>query len=110
MTDLTYFEREARSAFLGNLQVALRMAVLRLADNDVTPDLLMIVAALAKEVPAQLAKDDFDTRWQLENMLATFQVLDPMVFKDNEALRTAGIERLRECYQIVRSLTLGVAA
>lgn len=110
MNDLTYFEREARSAFLGNLQVALRTAILRLADNDVTPDLLVIVVALAKEVPAQLAKDDFDTRWQLENMLATFSVIDPMLFAKSEELRTAGIERLRQCYEKVRSLTLEVAA
>lgn len=110
MNDLTYFERETRSALLGNMQAALRLAILRLADNDVDPDMFMIVRGLAAELPSALAKDDFDTRWQIENMLATFLVIDPMVFKNNETLRTAGIERLRIIYEEIRALTLKVAA
>ena len=110
MTEMSYFEREARSAFLNNLLVALRVIILRLADNDVQPDMLVTLTDLIKEVPTQLAKDNFDERWQLENMLATFTVLDPMVFADNEILRTAGIERLRQCYETTRSFTLKVAA
>ncbi len=110
MIDLTYLEQETRSAFLGNMQAALRIAILRLADDDVDPDLLMIVRGLAAELPSALAKDDFASRWQLENMLATFLVIDPMVFKNNETLRTAGIERLRIIYEEVRALTHKVAA
>lgn len=110
MTELSYFEREARSAYLNNLLVALRVAILRLADNDITPDLFITINDLAKELPGQLAKDNFHERWQLENMLATFSVVDPMLFKNSDTLRTAGIERLRQIYEEVRSLTLEVAA
>ena len=110
MNDLTYLEEEMRSAFLGNMQAALRLAILRLADNDVDPDMLMIVRGLAAELPSALAKDDFQTRWQIENMLATFLVVDPMIFKNNETLRTAGIERLRIIYEEIRALTHKVAA
>lgn len=110
MTDLSYFEEEMRSAFLGNMQAALRLAILRLADNDVDPDMLMIVRGLAAELPSALAKDEFERRWQLENMLATFLVVDPMIFKNNDQLRTAGIERLRIIYEEIRALTHKVAA
>lgn len=108
--ELTYFEREARSAFLGNMQAALRIAILRLADDDVSADMFMIVRGLAAELPSALAKDDFDTRWQIENMLASFLVLDPMIFAGNEVLRNAAVERLREIYNSIRDLTLKVAA
>lgn len=110
MSELTYFEREARSAFLGNMQASLRIAILRLADNDISPDMFMIVRGLAAEMSGALAKDDFATVSLLENLLASFLVLDPMVFENNEALRTAAIERLRDVYTTIRRLTLEVAA
>lgn len=110
MNDLNYLEGEARSAYLNTLLAELRILILRLADDDIKPDMLVTLIDLAKQLPTHLAKDNFHTRWQLENMLATFTVIDPMLFTRSDALRTAGIERLRKIYEDVRSLTHKVAA